>query len=251
MIQTIYLHKLRHSEFIQFMNQLLGLTADNDVEALKVKKPYDALASIMVEANGLFKKDPSNLLTEELLNLDTDRDNAFNGIRFTVEGALHHPVKELQAHARLLDMNIKQYGTGIANLNYFSETTVLKNLLNDWRTKPELTQAISALNLTEWQKQLEKVNTEFDQKYMERNQHSGAVPQKTFREIRSEAIASYYKLRDYIDSHSILNDGADPWGKLTSEINALIDRANLLLSRHSKGSDTPPAPDASQATGVN
>lgn len=50
-------------------------------------------------------------------------------------------------HASALEAHLNLFGTGIARENYQSETTLLRNIINDWKTKPELAQAITALQL--------------------------------------------------------------------------------------------------------
>lgn len=250
MIQSVKIRNFRNSTFLQFLSNVHDLVLENDPVALKVKNPFEQLSGHLKKATELFKKDSSNLSSEELFSLDTERDNLFNGIRFSVEAALLHPDKNLQKHARVLEISINLYGKGIPSLSYQSETAVLKTLLEDWSQKPELSQAITALGLEPWVKRLEEVNTEFDQKYMVRAKQSGDAPQKPFREARGETMAAYYKLRDYLNSLYVLNEGADPYGKLNNRLNAIIDYYNNVL-RQGKTNDTPPAPDASQGTGVN
>lgn len=250
MIKSIRLRELRNFTFIEFIKALLSLVLDRDPAALKVKGPYDALFAQTSKAELILKTHSSNLVTEELMNMDDERDDLFNGLRYSVEAALRHPQPAMQLHARVLENSLNQFGTGVTNLDYNTETGVIHRLVNDWKTEADLKQAMEALGLTEWVNKLEEVNNSFREKYLARTKQEGAGPLKPFGEERQETVALYYKLRDYLDSLYVLNEGADPYGALTNEINALIDKYNNI-SRPGKGNDTPPVPDASQATGVN
>lgn len=240
MITSIDLSKLRNSEFLQFMTDYLGVVNLNNTTTLQVKQQHTNLQAIVKTIEALFKVDTSNALSDELQALDTRRDAAINGIAALINGYTYHYDATTKAHAIALNNHLAIFGVSIAKNNYQSETTILRNIINDWDTQPKLTAAITALGLTAWKKELETANSTFATKYITRTQELGAANPDNIPTKRTEAINAYYALRDRLDAFFTINDGAAPYNKAVSELNALIAQYNTLLAgRQASKPDTP------------
>lgn len=241
MINAINLRTLKNSDFLQFHVDVRTIVELNLPSALKVPDQFNAYDLQIKGAEEIFKKETSSLLSKELAAIDDERDSLFNGLRLMVVAGLHHPLDSVQAHAYVLDTHINSYGKGIVRENYHSQTVILSNMLTDWNTKPVLQAAVTALNLTPWITRLEETNKTFHAKYVQRTQEAGAAPTGSFKQKRDDVIAAYYDLRDNINSYFTITKGEGIHAKVTNEINALIDKYNLL-TRRSKSPDAPAAP---------
>ena len=121
----------------------------------------------------------------------------------------------------------------------------MRNILNDWESKPELTAAITALNLGTWKADLAAANTLFAAKYLDRAQETGAASPENIKNKRTEANEAWYALRDLINAHFIIEKGAAPYGPTVTFINGLIEYYNNLIARRGQGEEvveTPAAP---------
>jgi hypothetical protein len=242
MIAILPLPKLRNSEFIQFIKDVLGIVSLNDPQALLVLSQFDALKTEKDVLESLFNKEQASALTDELIALDDQRDNLLNGIIALVQGHTYSLDSVIKKSALALQANITSYGTGITRENYQSETTIIDNLLDDWGTKPELAAAIVMLNLAGWQTQLAAANAAFNAKYLARTQEMGSAPPDSLKEKRALATTAYNELSGFINSYFTINKGIAPFGKVTNELNALIDQYNRLIAGRGKGTELPPPP---------
>src|ERR1019366_8332797 len=149
-----------------------------------VKKQYDALATLQSNLEVMFKTAKGSDITDELIALDLRRDNAINGITALVAGYGYSPDAAVKQNSKLLADHLALFGTGIAKDNYQSETATLRNILADWTGKPELKAAITALNLTSLQTELEAANTAFAAKYLDRAKEVGSASPDTIKAKR-------------------------------------------------------------------
>ncbi|WP_343530993.1 DUF6261 family protein [Pedobacter sp.] len=237
MINNIALQPLRNSEYIQFLTDTLSIVLGNNPETLMVKTQYDALRNKTDEIEKLFKINQGSLVTKEIEVLDTRRDKAINGATLVIQGLTYSTDLAVSNHAKTLEAHLNLFGTGIARENYQSETTLLRNIINDWKTKPELQQAITALQLTTWQTEIEQANHEFSEAYSKRNDELAAAPTEKLKALRLEGNEAYYKLRNRLNSFLDINEGAEPWAGTVNKLNQNINNYLALLNRRSAGGD--------------
>jgi hypothetical protein len=245
MINAIDLAKLRNAEYIQFIKNLLAIVQTNDPAALNVQAPYDAAAVRLAELEALFVTEQGSATTEEVTAMDARRDRAVTGFTLLVKALTYHFDPATAKQAETLNRLVTQYGGGIARENYQAETAIIDNLVADLDNKPDLTAALSALQLDDWKKEMQTANTAFNAAYLKRTLQLGAVSNETLFAKRVEANEAYYKLRDYINSYFTINEGAAPYGKTSNELNALIDQYNTMMAgRLGNNKDEPPTAPA-------
>ena len=237
MINSIKLPDLRNASYLQFQKDFLAIISRNDPASLQIETKYNDLSAKVTELENLFKKVLANPITQELLALDTRRDDAVTGIYYTALAYSYHFDATIKQDANALLANITLYGSGIARLNYQAETATITNLINDWESKPELQQAIGTLNLKAWKEELKAINTEFGTKYLDRTQDYGNATPETLKTKREETNAVYYALRDRINALDLLVETPpSPYSTVINQLNALVDQYNLLIA-------TPTTPD--------
>jgi len=231
MINSIVLQPLRNGEYIQFLTDTLNTVLKNDPDDLNVRAQYDLLRTATDDIEKLFKISQASLVTKEIEAIDARRDQAINGITFLVQGYTYSTDANINKQAKILAAHLNLFGTGIAKDNYLSETTTLRNIINDWNTKAELQTAVSELNLTDWKKELEQANNEFSDAYAKRNEELATAPAEKLRALRNSANEVYYKLRNRLNSNLDISDGAEPWASTINLLNQTISNYNTLLNR--------------------
>ncbi|KIA91159.1 hypothetical protein OC25_23160 [Pedobacter kyungheensis] len=240
MINSIVLQPLRNGEYIQFLTDTLNIVSKSNPQALNVSEQYEALRTATENVEKLFKISQASLVTAEIEALDKRRDDAINGINLHVQSLTYSPNSEINKHAKILSAHLALFGPRIAIENYQSETTILRNIVNDWKNKPELQAAVTALNLGNWLTELETANNEFNQAYLKRNEELAVAPTEKLRELRNIANNLYYKLRTRINSNLDINDGAEPWAGTVNLLNQHISTYALLQTRRAGGTGEEP-----------
>jgi len=236
MINYVKLQPLRNGEYIQFLTDTLHIVLNNDPEALMVKQQYDLLRRELDTIEKIFKTKQASAITQEIEALDVRRDKAINGANLQIHSLTYSTDPLLSDHAKTLKAHLRLFGPGIARKNYQSETTVLRNIVNDWKTKPELMEAITALQLTTWQTEIEQANDAFSEAYSRRNEELVAAPSEKLKTLRLEGNEAYYKLRDRLNALMEVNEGAEPWASTIDRLNQHISNYQALLKRRGAGS---------------
>lgn len=249
MINSLDLKTLRNGEYSQLMQDVITLVLQNDPAAMGVQPQFDALVAVAGEIETLFKTPLGSAITAELENFDLLRDNAIKGILSIVRGNTYSEDPVIKNHATVLDNHLALFGKDIAGDSYQSETSSIRNITEDWNTKPELTAAITALGLDRWKTWLVAANNSFAEKYLARAVELGNDTTETLKAKRQQANEAYYKLRDNIDARYTITEGAEPYKTVVASLNGLITYYNELLARRGGGgggaeippADTPPS----------
>lgn len=239
-ITGIPLEKLRNDQFIQFQTDIVTIVGSNDPAKLLVKPWWDNLSTEMVEIDKLYKVPQGSVLTPEIEKADLRRDRAFSGINSVVNGYIFHFEPAFATAATLLQASIANYGTGIATQSLIAQTTIITNLMGDWKNTPDLQAAITQLNLVAWSDELDAANKAFNQLYIQRNKETAGNTQGLDERRTTVTNDLYYKLRDKLLAYGNVNEFINPWGQTINEWNNLIASYNQLITNN--GVVTPPAP---------
>lgn len=230
MIEKLRMHTLRNSEFIGFHKDFLTIVTQNNPETLNVAEPTAAYAGKIAELEALYKTDAFNPITDEIVELDHQRDEVFNGILNLLSGNAKHFTPETRDAAQLLQRDLEKYGSGFVRGNFNAETIDLQNIIADWRNKPELQKATNTLGLIDWISELERVNQLFNSRYIARTGSYADKPDENATAKRTEVAAAYEVLCNFLNSYAFLN--ASPVYKTTiSQINTLIDQYSTILKQ--------------------
>ena len=241
MIDSIDLSKLHNAEYAQFMQNVLEASFKYDPVAMKVEAPVNDLKYVATSLEDLFKLPAGSAITVEIETLDFQRDNALKGIQGIVRACVFSEDAIIKKHALLLDNHLAGYGSNIVDQSYQDETATIRNIIVDWNQKPELTAAMKALGLQEWQKNLETANNNFNQKYMARAEEVGTDSSESLKAKRLETNSAYYVLRDDINAYYTITRGAEPYKTVVSVINGLIGFYNDTLNRRGSRNGKPDA----------
>lgn len=240
MIQSIVLQPLRNGEFIQFVYDFLRIVQTNNPDELKARPQYDGLKLLADEMENLFRISQASLITAEIEALDLRRDRALIGIRTVAFGYTYHPNPTLETHGKVLEAHFALFGNNIIRDNYLSQTASIRNILQDWNNKTNLQDAINGLGLQDWKSELQAANEAFYDALTRRNEQLAMANPDSLRTKRLEANAAYYRLRDRINGHLEVSDGADPWATVAMLANQSISNYNALLTRRTGSGTTTP-----------
>ena len=94
----------------------------------------------------VFSPARKSLDTEDLKNLDTERDNALGAYHEAVLGLQRNPNEAKRQAARLLNLNFDTYKPGPSQ-EYMKETELIQQMTADIRGSQELTAAVTLLGL--------------------------------------------------------------------------------------------------------
>jgi len=240
MILPINLHQLRNAEYVQFLKDFVVIAKRNNPTELQFEAKHTDLKSKTAELDALFVKVMANENTQVLIDLDTERDNAINGISTLVTAYSYHFDATLRTAAQKIMDNLKLYGSGIARLNYQAETATISNIVVDWETKPALIEALSVLNLQDWKENLKNANERFNEVYLNRTQEYGNATPENLSAKRQEANVLYYALRDRINAlHTLVETPPSPYTTVINELNALVNLYVNLISNRGSQTATP------------
>ncbi|MCE2996229.1 MAG: DUF6261 family protein [Cyclobacteriaceae bacterium] len=240
MIKKISIHRLRNAELLQFNRQLLEIVSVHNPEELKISAQLQAHKNALSVTERAFKKENSSPLTEVLIDLDEKRDKLLIGISTCVDAFTNHFNEETRMAAQLLKDNLASFGTTIIRENYMRESALINKLVTDWRTKPEFSNCVAALNLNLWLKSLYDANEAFNTRYLERNKAMGSVNADVFKQKKQELIATYDKLIYRLNALNEIEDGAEPFTTVVQQINELIDKYHLLIIGRRRGEAVQP-----------
>jgi hypothetical protein len=223
MIKSIKLPNLRNGEYIQLMTDILMVLAQNNPAALGVDESYQHLKTLVGKIEMLFREAKGSSLTSELMELDTRRDRALNGMTIIINGYTYCADADLKSHALALQNHLAAFGTGIARENLNAQTAILRKLLTDWNENEGLSTALTALHLDKWKDELAAANNLFTERYMARLEEAVTATPGNIKDLRTQTNETWFALRDRLNAWLTLENGAEPFGSVVNIINSVME----------------------------
>ncbi len=228
--------KFRTNEYAQFFQDVYTICTANNPISLKIETQTDSLNQINISLADVFKKNYGSEITEKVVYYDNRRDEAIICLRKLADGYTNHFNEAYKESALRILHTIDKYGSQIYKLNYQAETSTLKNLASDLRNTPQLWADVEKLMLTEIIQEIETMNNECNNYYLQRIQETAANVSEPAREVIKEGKKQYKILVDHIMAHATLTP-SEAYSNLINEINALIDKYNSTVTSRG-GSET-------------
>ena len=235
MINTFSITRLSNPVHLQFMDYVVTLVSDKNPTALNVKPQHDLLSQKVTELKDLYKAVQGSPISEQIIEADALRDQIMTGIVKVVEANTYHYDEHVRVWAHLLKNNIRVYGDNLVRNDFQTETAKIESIANDWRTKPELLNAMTMLEMNEWMIELENANREFKRLYALRTEEISQKSEETMQTKRVEVNAAYTDLCKYLNSFAVINSSNPAYEVVISGINAYVDQyATLLKQKRSR-----------------
>ena len=241
---TIDLSRLRNPEYLQYMQDYLQLLSSNDPALLRITPEFGLLTTKTNQIEAILKQDTGSAITPIIEALDLERDSYLVGIFTAINGLCNHfdPAKKAAAISLKDRLNVYGTATEIAKQSLQGETATIKNLVIDLQTIPTYSTALTTLALADWVAQLKVVNDAFNVKYLQRTEEIGGLNPDKIKELRLEANALYYQLRNVLMAQALVAAYTAPFPKAINDVNALTEQYNNTLAQRVglAGGDEPP-----------
>ena len=226
MFKRINYRKLRVSEFIQFLKDVIYICKNNDPEKLNPRlKPLEESVNTL---DAVFKKRGSDL-TKEVARLDDRRDNAFLCFSAMTRAYGYHFDEAKVNAAEKIEALLDRYGDSIEKLSYQAETTNLSNLVGELESDAELAVAVNTLGLQPLVEEIKTSNKLFHEMYLARARKKSEGPEESAVGMRKAAIVDYFKLVNRIKAHVEIS-GPDTYKELIRHLNEVIDKYNETVA---------------------
>lgn len=237
MFPSLKIRSLRNAEFLQFFSQLqtiLQKAFEGTNAPTSFFRLVTALDDLLLEMNPLFGNDNFAALSNEIADLDAERDGYLTGITRLCEAFLYHPAAEKRKAAELLHHHLSLYGTltELTHQGLAAETASISKLLSQRQNDEAVATAYQLIGAGDWLDALAAANTAFETKYMQRIQaQAAAALPYTLEAKRVETGVVYKQLLEKISSFYTTTEGEEPWLGLVGIINVHIEKYSTLLAQ--------------------
>lgn len=244
-IKNLLLYKLRNGEYFQFMSDFKGLLAVLTPAAIHSEAEYTEFDIGLTKLDDELRVDKGSVLTEQLQNLDNERDNTWRAIDMRIDATLLCTIpKEVEAAKRLRRV-FDLYGD-IRRVTYNEQTAGLTNLIGDL-TKRKNAGFVTTCALDNWVAHLNELNIAFKEKQNERDTELANKNSGNAKVVRLEIDPLYELMVERVNAMISLNMQTPEIENFIIELNQKIKTLETTLAmregRKESGEDEePPAP---------
>lgn len=221
-ISRVNLSSLWNSEFPLFVEQLSNITRKHTPADLHLAKPYARVTTLLPQLAKIKAQELSNVLSNKMVDLDTERDVLLIGIQAQVKTYSKLSLPDMASHVEVMKRFFSIHGTDITTTNYNAETKRVNDLLAEYDAKADVKAAAEALHLTPLFEQLRVVNAQFANVFLQRTEDNSTTENVDVRGIRVETSKQVVALLDAIEYCSAEYETTD-YQPLANELNDLIE----------------------------
>jgi len=235
-ILTLFLYKLRHGEYFQFMSDFKDLLVTLTPAAIHSEAEFADFNTTFVKLDAELRVDQGSVLTEELQNLDLDRDNLWRAMDMRIDATLLCTIAAEVEAAKRLRRLFDLYGD-IRRLSYNEETAGLTNLIGDIM-KPENAGFAITCGLDTWVTRLNQLNGAFKAKQNERDTELAYKSSGNVKLIRLEMDPLYKLMVERVNALVSLNMQTPEIENFVMELNQKIRTLELTLAAREGRADS-------------
>ncbi len=224
------MQKLRNSEFIQFIADLLSIFQKQNTTELGIKEQIDPIIPDLESMKTIHGTMKGSDISDELKAIDDRRDDCIKGIHAVLEGFTYHFDTNIKEAAQTLLNTIDTFGASIAKQNYPTETTSLKGIIDIFNTQEKAKSAVALLNIGTWANQTEKENNLFNTRYLDRVDETAKLTDDKIKELRKSITEKYFTLRDHVTAHATLKQNEN-YKLIIDQLNSLIEKYNGIVKK--------------------
>jgi len=240
---TIFRVKLNHlwnSEYSMFVSQLVAIFMKYQPEALHLKKAFERLTALMPQLAKIKAQELSNAISNQLVELDNERDTLFNAIVAQVKNMGKLSLASIAPHVVVMNRFLDIHGRDIAAANYNAETKRINDMLADYNSKADVKVASDSLTLTIFFQQLATVNTQFANLFLQRTEENAATETVDARAIRAETdkvLVAFFDAFEFCSSEYDELDYQTPANEMNDLISYYKTQLKTRATRRSSGKD--------------
>ena len=181
----------------------------------------------------VFNPTRKSLETEDLKNLDTERDSALGAYHEAVLGLQRNPNDAKRQAARLLNLKYDTYKPERGQ-EYMKETELIEQMTTEIRASQQLAAAIQLLGLDDYLTDLEQKNQAFADMMKGRTASTEGNQKGTVADARAAMEQKYQLLRQMVNVASIY-EGDTNYRPFLLAVNAEVEHYRLILARKGAG----------------
>ena len=218
-IKTIDLPKLNngaHYEFMKVVNDRFASETALSANAT-AKKAIEALTAALKEEDRCLAISRKSLMTEDIRQADSTRDDIYRSLRQALSGFAQAPVLDVARAAKTLALCMNSYAIK-PSMQLDRETGLLHNFIADLETK--YAAEVTKLGLTLYVAPLKEANAKVEQFIVGRTTAQSAIIAGELRAARLATDAAYRHLVKFVNALAMVSGTSD------------YDALNLCLNEH-------------------
>ena len=219
-INCVLLNNGAHYQFIKDVSTRIA-TETALVANPVVKAAAERLANALKEEDRSLVLSQKNLSTDDIRELDIERDKLFAGYRSAVKGFLRMPVADVAQAAKELAQHLKDYSIN-PHMQLERETALIANLIDDCETK--FAAQVARLGIQPYVVTLKTANTKLESLIHSRTDSDSTRILGALRIARRESDSAYFYLIKVANAFPIFVNQSDAA--------AFIDYMNELIKRY-------------------
>jgi hypothetical protein len=227
-INSLPISQLRANAYLEFYMEFRALALRSGVDLLKIDALFATFVALFEDADTAYKKVMKSTLTQELYDLDKDRDNLFSGMVKANKAALQHYDEEVRKAAIKLKVLFDTYGD-IAHIALNEETFAITNIVQDLEEKYPAETAKTGLN--GWLNELKALNQNFRTLMRERFDETTERTDLKLREVRVKMDEVYRQIVERIHAAIIMEGELPVYVKFVDDLNTVIKKYADILSQ--------------------
>lgn len=236
MIKTTYLKELKQKDYIQVMLNICTFAKQEDLEALQLKTIFEVFEKKVIILDESAAKETTKAETKSVEEADFIRDKTMTAVKAVIRAYCLSPDDEQAARAKKLLDEIHKYGKKITKQSFTSETTSIRNIINDISQSEKLKSTVAELHLEEWFTLLGKQNEEFEKVYNARTEKMSGEETGKSQTARIEVQENFEHFAKAIGAYAFVR-GEAHYKNLSDKINTEIAQALSNVRKKRKRGD--------------
>ncbi|MDR2564158.1 MAG: DUF6261 family protein [Prevotellaceae bacterium] len=226
------LRRLHNEEWFNFFTEYKGFVLYITAAVLGIQQLFANFIELMQKADAALEQIRKSKVTDDIVQLDARRDNAFRMLKSALRYGLSSTDPNQLAAAKKLEPVFKHYGN-LAAKSYDDETAGIVNFIQDLRGS-----YASYVEILEWEGMiaaLELANNEFEAAILLRNAESADRPAYKMLDLRTKINRCYLDMIEKIEAKILLN-GDEDIAEFVKNLNSNIERYKQTLARRKPAS---------------
>ena len=208
-----------HYEFMKVVNDRFASETALSANAT-AKKAIEALAAALKEEDRCLAISRKSLMTEDIRQADSTRDDIYRSLRQAISGFAQAPVLDVARAAKTLALCMNSYAIK-PSMQLDRETGLLHNFIADLETK--YAAEVTKLGLTLYVAPLKEANAKVEQFIVGRTTAQSAIIAGELRAARLATDAAYRHLVKFVNALAMVS-GTGDYDALAKFLNEYIDR---------------------------
>lgn len=235
-IEAIPLRQMDNATVLSFVHMVDNHGQANATMQTKMGQFWTDFHAAYVQLDLVINPARKSLQTEDLVALDSERDNSLGSFHEALLGLQRHPVAEKRLAARQLLLNYDTFAPERSQ-EYMKETELIKQMIDELENRSELVAAVTLLGLGDYVTDLKTRNEEFAAVMASRTASTEGVSKGVVAAARTDLEQKYQLFRRMLNVASIYEGDTD-YRPFILSVNAEVEHYKDILARKGGGSSS-------------